>query len=234
MTSIEIAGLVESRHDSVKRTIERLANQGVIVQPPLVDEPGTDSMGRSRATQVYVFTGEHGKRDSIIVVAQLSPQFTARLVDRWQELERGVMPAVPQTFADALRLAAEQADQIERQQHALAEAAPKVQFVDRYATANGTQGFRQVCKLLNANEAQFRLFLLEQRIVYRLDGNLTPFQNHIDAGRFQVRTGIAHASDRAFAQMRFTPKGVTWIAGEWGKYCLAKEQAGSELSEGSS
>jgi hypothetical protein len=35
----------------------------------------------------YRFTGEQGKRDSIVVVAQLSPEFTARLVDRWQELE---------------------------------------------------------------------------------------------------------------------------------------------------
>jgi phage regulator Rha-like protein len=80
VSSQEIAELVESRHDSVKRTIERLANQGVIVQPPLVDEPGADSIGRPRTTQVYVFSGERGKRDSIIVVAQLSPEFTARLV----------------------------------------------------------------------------------------------------------------------------------------------------------
>lgn len=27
------------------------------------------------------------KRDTLVVVAQLSPEFTARLVDRWQELE---------------------------------------------------------------------------------------------------------------------------------------------------
>lgn len=33
------------------------------------------------------FESEEGKRDSIIVVAQLSPEFTARLVDRWKELE---------------------------------------------------------------------------------------------------------------------------------------------------
>lgn len=37
---------------------------------------------------MYVFTGEQGKRDSIIVVAQLSPEFTAKIVDRWLELER--------------------------------------------------------------------------------------------------------------------------------------------------
>lgn len=86
ITSADIAELVNSRHDSVKRTIERLVLAGVIVQPPLVDEPGTDAVGRLRPKQVYCFAGERGKRDSIVVVAQLSPEFTARLADRWQEL----------------------------------------------------------------------------------------------------------------------------------------------------
>lgn len=95
MTSQEIAELVESRHDDVKRSIERLANRGVIVQPPMADEPGTDAMGRLRTTRIYRFCGEQGKRDSIIVVAQLSPEFTARLVDRWQELEKEVAQPQP-------------------------------------------------------------------------------------------------------------------------------------------
>jgi len=88
MTSQEIADLVESRHDSVKRTIERLSNQGVITFPPSVEKPST---GGRPATE-FVFSGEKGKRDSIIVVAQLSPEFTARLVDRWQALEAGAPP----------------------------------------------------------------------------------------------------------------------------------------------
>ena len=89
MNSREIAELVESRHDSVKRTIGRLAEQGVISQPPLVDVPFVDESGRNRTSAVYVFDHAH-KRDSFIVVAQLSPEFTARLVDRWQELEQQV------------------------------------------------------------------------------------------------------------------------------------------------
>ena len=94
MTSLEIAELVEKRHDNVKRTIETLVNTSVIVQPQIEDEQSTDKMGRTRTTQVYVFTGEQGKRDSIIVVAQLCPEFTARLVDRWQELEAQVAQPV--------------------------------------------------------------------------------------------------------------------------------------------
>lgn len=84
MTSKEIADLVGAREDNVKRTIERLTNSGVISHPPLED-------GAKSANGVipkhYLFSGEEGKRDSIIVVAQLSPEFTARLVDRWKELE---------------------------------------------------------------------------------------------------------------------------------------------------
>lgn len=85
MSSREIAELVDSRHDSVKRTIERLVAQGVIESPPLVDFKNINNV----AGQEYVFSGKQGKRNSIIVVAQLSPEFTARLVDRWQELEAG-------------------------------------------------------------------------------------------------------------------------------------------------
>jgi len=79
MSSRDIAALVESRHDSVKRAIERLADRGVIGSPPSVEY--RDSL--NRAAQEFQIS----KRDSYVIVAQLSPEFTARLVDRWQELE---------------------------------------------------------------------------------------------------------------------------------------------------
>ncbi|ENF0690124.1 Rha family transcriptional regulator [Proteus mirabilis] len=84
MTSKEIAELVGSREDSVKRTIERLVDKGIISKPPMVDGIKT---ANGVTPQHYLFSGEEGKRDSIIIVAQLSPEFTARLVDRWKELE---------------------------------------------------------------------------------------------------------------------------------------------------
>jgi phage regulator Rha-like protein len=89
MTSLEIAGLVEKRHDNVKRTIETIAEKCVIALPQIEDVPYVDESGRNRTTNAYIFTGEQGKRDSIVVVAQLSPEFTGKLVDRWQALESG-------------------------------------------------------------------------------------------------------------------------------------------------
>ena len=35
MTSLDISELVQSRHDDVKRSIDRLADRGVIARPPM-------------------------------------------------------------------------------------------------------------------------------------------------------------------------------------------------------
>lgn len=210
MSSRDIAELVESRHDDVKRSIERLVERGVIQLPPMAEVKNH----LNQAVQVYLV----GKRDSYVVVAQLSPEFTARLVDRWQELEQGLSSPVPQTFSEALRLAADLEEQKQKLTEALSAAAPKVEFVDRYCSARGSMSFRQVAKLLNAKEPEFRLFLLDKNIMYRLGGALTPHHQHTSAGRFEVKTGTSITSNHAFSQTRFTPKGVKWVAGLWAEY----------------
>lgn len=82
MSSKEIAAVVESRHDSVKRTMITLQDKGLITFTHTVEK------GEGRPAAVL----HVNKRDSYIVVAQLSPEFTAVLVDRWQELESKQQP----------------------------------------------------------------------------------------------------------------------------------------------
>lgn len=103
MTSFEVSELLGSRHDSVKRAIERLVEKGSISQPPLVD-------GVKKANGIiekgFLFSGEKGKRDTYVLVAQLSPEFTALIVDRWQELEKQLsappVPQLPANYIEAL------------------------------------------------------------------------------------------------------------------------------------
>lgn len=216
MSSREIADLVESRHDDVKRSIERLAERSIIQLPPLADVKNH----LNQTVSVYLVN----KRDSYVVVAQLSPEFTARLVDRWQELEQTQQIPVPQSLPDALRLAADLAEQKQKLTAELAAAAPKVEFVDRYCTASGSMSFRQVAKLLGAKEPEFRLFLIDNNIMYRLAGTLTPHHQHIDLGRFEVKTGTSSTTNHAFSQARFTAKGIKWIGGLWAEH-LAKGKA---------
>ena len=125
-------------------------------------------------------------------------------------------PALPKNFAEALRLAADQQEQIDQQAQQLAIAAPKVEFVDKYVEATGLKGFRQVAKLLDAKERALGEFLESQKIMYWLGGERVPYANHIDAGRFSVKTGQAE-NGHAFNSAKFTPKGVQWLSELWNK-----------------
>lgn len=104
MSSREIAEVVGKRHDTVKRTIERLASKidkngnpkPVITLPPMVETSFLDATGKTQWVSEYRI----GKRDSYVIVAQLSPEFTAAMVDRWQELEaQAAKPAAIETPA---------------------------------------------------------------------------------------------------------------------------------------
>ena len=195
------------------------------------DEKGTNTIRTPSGDQQMLVINESGLYS--LILTSRKPE--AKLFKKW--VTREVLPsirktgsysvqapAVPQSLSAALRLAADQAEQIEAQQAQLALAAPKVAFVERYVEATGLKGFREVCKLLKANEARFREFVTEKKILYKLGGAWTAYQQHLDAGRFEVRTGVAD-SEHAFSTTKFTAKGVDWIAGEWAKHQLRTEVA---------
>lgn len=82
MTCKQISDLTGVRHDNVKRTIETLSNSGII-ESPQIEVIKT----RTKPRTDYVFIGDQGERDSVIVIAQVSPQATAQLVDEWRSLK---------------------------------------------------------------------------------------------------------------------------------------------------
>ena len=105
----------------------------------------------------------------------------------------------------------------------LALAAPKAEFVDRYVQpGTGSMGLRQVCKVLGAKQNEFTDFLLQRGLMYRTtpQGPLTPRAEHMHSGRFEAKTGTAEHGEtsHAYVHYKFSPKGVTWIAGLWGQH----------------
>ncbi|MFW5390438.1 hypothetical protein V1951_03925 [Yersinia sp. 2544 StPb PI] len=90
MSHKQIADLVGSRPDNVKVSIERLAERGVIRLPATQEIEEINNLGLIVTREYYNFEGDVGKRDSIVVVAQLCPEYTAQLVDNWQALENEV------------------------------------------------------------------------------------------------------------------------------------------------
>ncbi|EFN5855273.1 Rha family transcriptional regulator [Escherichia coli] len=176
MTSIEIAELVGSRPDNVKISIERLAKSGVIQLPALQVFEKINNLGLRRSVEAYVFEGEQGKRDSIIVVAQLSPEFTARLVDRWRELEEQVRQ--PLTEIEMIAAMAANAVQQQKRLHVVeskvSQVAETVEQIKKGNIPEGYIGYRQLAAKCGLTEAKCRNLVNAYQIPTDTHEFLTP------------------------------------------------------------
>lgn len=177
MSSREIARVVESRHDNVRRTIETLAAKHVIQLPQA--EEVKNHLGQT--VQEYMV----GKRDSYVVVAQLSPEFTARLVDRWQELESRAA-ALPD-FTNPAIAARAWADEVESKQKALAQleqARPAVEFANQVEALPGAISVAEAAKIIGAGQNRLFQFMRRHGWVTRRN---QPYQRRIEAGHLDVK-----------------------------------------------
>lgn len=217
MTSQEIADLVGARHDSVRRTIERLAGKAVITLPPLVEKPTS-----GRPAFVYEFSGEDGKRDSYVVVAQLSPEFTAKLVDRWQELEAAPRdPMVMLNDPAAMRgILLSYTEKVLELQGEVEEMRPQVQALERISISDGSLCITDAAKTLQVQPKALFSFLDAHHWTYTRQGDNTriAYQAKLQSGLLEHKTTVVTRSDgseKTTTQVRVTPKGLTRLASEF-------------------
>lgn len=86
ISHIDLARVANKRKDNVKRTIETLADSGVIAFTQIEDVQIKGNNRRYTEEVYYV-----NERDSYIVTAQLSPIATAQLVDEWMMLKAAMV-----------------------------------------------------------------------------------------------------------------------------------------------
>lgn len=110
-------------------------------------------------------------------------------------------------MARALQVAQSVIDQKSRE---LAEAKPKVAVYDRITDAGGTVTLTAAAKTIGVGPRKMIQCMIDDGILYRQSGALTAYQQHIDAGRFEVKLG--EANGHAFAHLKVTARGVQWLA----------------------
>jgi phage antirepressor YoqD-like protein len=198
----------------VKRTIDTLAERGVIEFPQIEEVQIETSHGRKHGMQVYHLK----KRDTLVVVAQLSPEFTARVVDRWQELEaaRGA-PALltgPQLLAAAL---IEANATLQAQTHQIEAMRDDVEALDRIARAEGSLNCTEAAKNLGVRPKDLFDWLSHNGWIYKRAGSATwlGFQAKCNQGLLEHKTSTvtrADGSEKVTEQVRITAKGLTVLA----------------------
>ena len=86
------------RYDNAKRVIDACVDNEVFTSPQFEETSFIGSDGKRQTATTYILN----KRSAIIVAAQLSPEYTAAIVDRLEELEAKLNPKDPLLTMDAI------------------------------------------------------------------------------------------------------------------------------------
>lgn len=142
-----------------------------------------------------------------------------RVIRRLAELEqRDVVPSIPRTLPEALRLAADLAEQNTRLQLVVSEQAPKVAALERIADAAGSMCLTDAAKHLGVQRARLLEWMRENRWIYRREGSARwlAYQPRQAAGLLDHKVTIIGVEDdgeqRLASQVRVTPKGLALLA----------------------
>ncbi|EQA9129421.1 phage antirepressor KilAC domain-containing protein [Escherichia coli] len=193
-------------NDFIARVKDELDGEGyeIFVTPMDKKKGGADQV-------VIVMTYKQALR----VAARESKAVRRSLIDKLEELQQAnsPTPSIPQTLPEALRLAAELAEQKMQLEQQLVAAAPKVDFADRVSVAKGIL-IGNFAKVVGLKQNALFVWLRENGILIASGGRKNvPFQQYINAGYFTVKEVVL--DDENGYQIRLTPqltgKGQQWL-----------------------
>ncbi|EHL2706816.1 phage antirepressor KilAC domain-containing protein [Escherichia coli] len=154
-------------------------------------------------------------KQALRVAARESKAVRRSLIDKLEELQQANSPApsIPQTLPEALRLAAELAEQKMQLEQQLVAAAPKVDFADRVSVANGIL-IGNFAKVVGLKQNALFSWLRQNGILMAFGARKNvPRQQYINAGYFTVKEVVL--DDENGYQIRLTPqltgKGQQWL-----------------------
>lgn len=211
MSSVEIADLTGKRHDHVIRDIKSMLAD-LNIGAPTFGGTYRDSQNKDRPCFNLP------RRECLILVSGYSVELRARIIDRWEELERAArQPALDlNNPADLRLLLANYANDNLELQGQIADLTPKAEALDRIATAEGSLTFTDAAKTLQVQPKVLFSYLRAHRWIYSRPGSDNiAYQDKLASGLLEHKTTTVHRSDgseKITTQARVTPKGLTRLA----------------------
>lgn len=159
MSSREIAEITGKRHDNVMRVCRDLKASGIT--PQIEETPFVNPANGQKYKEFRL-----NKRDSLVLVARLSPEFTARVVDRWMELEEANV-AKPLDYSNpAVVLGV-----IGHLQQQVTELEGRSKTLDRLEGAKGSMCISDAAKTLGVGRDFLFQFMSSRRWIFKRPGN---------------------------------------------------------------
>jgi phage antirepressor YoqD-like protein len=219
MSSREIAELTGKLHKNVKRDIATmladLKKDALSFERIYLD-------AQNRNQTEYLLDREH----TDCLLTGYSAELRMKVIRRWRELETQAQ-AIPATYVEALRLAADKAEENERLLGVIQLQAPKVAAIKRLAAASGAICITDAAKHLQITPSKLFSWLQANRWIFHRGSSTRwiAYQPRITAGLMvhkvtQLKPDAETGTDRAAYQPLITPKGLA---------CLAEKNIGASL-----
>lgn len=234
MTSLEIADVTGKQHAHIMRDIRKLLEQGVSESNfGLTSYQQAQPNGGKKDVPMYQLT----KKGCLILASGYDALLREKIINRWEELETKERSQyqVPQSFAEALMLAAKQQERIEEQQKqleanskeivelngAIAEMEPKVTYVDMILASKETVTTTQIAQDYGQSAKAFNVLLRNFGVQHKVGGQWVLYAKHLPFGYVQSDTfPIVHKNGMSGTVMhtKWTQKGRLFLYEELKKH----------------
>lgn len=212
MSSREIAELTGKLHKNVKRDITAMLSD---LKADALSFERIYLDGLNREQTEYLLDREH----TDCLLTGYSVPMRMKVIRRWHELEQAdAAPAIPKTLPEALRLAADLAEQNNQLRLVVCEQAPKVEALGRIAGAAGTMCLTDAAKHLGVQRCKLLEWMRANRWIYRREGSMrwVAYQPRQAAGLLDHKVTVLGVEEdgeqRLASQVRVTPKGLAKLA----------------------
>lgn len=150
----ELHGFLESKKDFSSWIKDRIERYGFVqgVDFEVFTQIGENSKG-GRPSIEYALTVDAAKELSMVEGNEKGKQARRYFIEAERSFRQMIncKPNIPQSLSQALRLAADQAEQIEQQQRIIAEQAPRVLFSQAVETSKQSILIGEMAKILCQN-----------------------------------------------------------------------------------
>lgn len=125
--------------------------------------------GGVKKTPMYVMNRDGFTLLAMGFTGEKALHFKLEYINAFNEMERKIKEAagLPRTFAEALRLAADQQERIEAQQRQLEEQHPKVEYFDALVDRKLNLSFRDTAKEIGIRQNDFINLLIQKKYIFR-------------------------------------------------------------------
>ena len=215
MSSREIAEVTEKGHRHVCRDIRKML-MDIGIEAEGYAQDWTDPQNGVTYREFLL-----PKDLTLNLIAGYRADLRLKIIRRWMELEGEAAqpaptPAVPKTFREALLLAADQQEQIERQQAQIEQDAPKVAALAMISEKDGDLGIRDTGRELGIGQTRVRAIILARRWACVQGRDIRPAHYGLEHGYVRmvarIYTDRVTGQEKVTDDFKITRKGITRLA----------------------